>query len=342
MVQNHFSTLMDIIDNLPFAKENDFSVILPYLSFLEGNCFLFSSCQRTSLSSYFKEVVRTLNSKLNKIHNFIEEKSNDQIKNFRINRFQHSENKLLNEENRILYVLSEKKRKNEKLLMTNLQKIVSTQINLIQKLLILCNYFIDHPQPIWIDLQNAFPNIEIAAFYQNPDLYIKTSIINSKIQEKLDYVETIPMKLFSFIENNKKLLNKAIDIAISYKKAEINYFEELPIEETLYSFFESDKSPFYNSKIFPINIDYDNNSVIDWLNKAKYLLIQYDPQIDTEEKESVIDIFLTRFLFDHLYSSIGLSDNNSFEINKKLKWLSQCTPKKNECCSKIYSKRINQ
>ena len=67
MVQNHFSTLMDIIDNLPFAKENDFSVILPYLSFLEGNCFLFSSCQRTSLSSYFKEVVRTLNSKLNKI-----------------------------------------------------------------------------------------------------------------------------------------------------------------------------------------------------------------------------------------------------------------------------------
>lgn len=197
---------------------------------------------------------------------------------------------------------------------------------LISDFLQICEWFILNPQPFYINIDGALPEMELNFFSKNQKVVRHFTQIECSFHFQSEFSAIIPDQLFNGTEDmNRSFVKNAIQTAINQKKNDMSYFEPLKNEPSLFIYFQSKNSPILSkidelkniSKSNSKSIENSNtndqfdpvNFVITWIKEASLITFNYieEKNLDFNSilmndefklKFDTISIFLVRFVFE--------------------------------------------
>ena len=180
-----------------------------------------------------------------------------------------------------------------------------------RNLLNLCEWLIRHPKPVYL----AIPGVSASPSYQ--DVLLRLEKLKVAVSAELSMYCMCPQHLFGASHFNKQFLQKFVDEAMSARKANSCYFEQLQDEESLYLFLDSDASPLHD-------LSFENVETIDaagvWIREAVARLAEYDGIRSCKERELFLRVFATRYLFSRAFPKLAMASISSakFDNNRAL------------------------
>ena len=226
---------------------------------------------------------------------------------------------------------------------------------LISDFLQICEWFILNPQPFYINIDGALPEMELNFFSKNQKVVRHFTQIECSFQFQSEFSAIIPDQLFNGTEDmNRSFVKNAIQTAINQKKNDMSYFEPLKNEPSLFIYFQSKNSPILskidelksisksNSKSIEninTNDQFDPvNFVITWIKEASLITFNYieEKNLDFNSilmndefklKFDTISIFLVRFVFEFTYPAFEWFPRSDPSFTRKIEKLCLKTPR---------------
>lgn len=244
------------------------------------------------------------------------------------------------EEIRKLSVLKKKYHKITLKVIESRQKLSIDLQKRIDNFLLLCDYFMENPQPVLLDIRKAIPNENILVFSSQRELLSRFQKLRFAVHSKTDFLNVFPSNIFSgTVVQYQNFLKEAIDLAIRQRKVETSYFESLPCENLMFSFFESPISPIYDQikviqTLKSTSQEEDvTGMIIEWISNSANIVLNYvynpksDSVNDKEIRVETISIFLVRFVFDFTFPWLDRAIQPDPQFTKKLEEISKKTPR---------------
>lgn len=348
-----------------FPKQVNINYILPFINPIPNLNFLILT-PTNNFKDVFINTKKTILKKQKQIEKFAEEtkriskcyestiniyQKNDLFKN--INRAEASPDKDLQ-----IKKLEILKRKYDSLfqkLVRNREIFQNQCERLISDFLQICEWFILNPQPFYINIDGALPEMELNFFSKNQKVVRHFTQIECSFQFQSEFSAIIPDQLFNGTEDmNRSFVKNAIQTAIHQKKNDMSYFEPLKNESSLFIYFQSKNSPIL-SKIDELkNISKSNsktiensnandqfdpvNFVITWIKEASLIIFNYieEKNLDFNSilmndefklKFDTISIFLVRFVFEFTYPAFEWFPRSDPSFTRKIEKLCLKTPR---------------
>lgn len=226
---------------------------------------------------------------------------------------------------------------------------------LISDFLQICEWFILNPQPFYINIDGALPEMELNFFSKNQKVVRHFTQIECSFQFQSEFSAIIPDQLFNGTEEmNRSFVKNAIQTAINQKKNDMSYFEPLKNEPSLFIYFQSKNSPILSkidelkniSKSNSKSIENSNtndqfdpvNFVITWIKEASLITFNYieEKNLDFNSilmndefklKFDTISIFLVRFVFEFTYPAFEWFPRSDPSFTRKIEKLCLKTPR---------------
>ena len=207
---------------------------------------------------------------------------------------------------------------------------------LLSDLLKLTSWLLCKPRLIFINLKRAILSPSTLTYTTHQHLFREHRAIRLALKEQINLVNTFP-PYFGSPSENKNFVRSAVDTAIGARKGNTSYFEESPLEDVLFSFFDMPNSPLSKAKLVPITIEGNQESVTQWLNQAIDVIVNYDHIENTERKE-VISVYMIRYLFSRTYPRFKPELKNDLLFSKAMNHFAMLKPADNNIPNKYVPK----
>jgi hypothetical protein len=180
----------------------------------------------------------------------------------------------------------------------------------LRQLSSLCEWLIDHPKPFTLNLQMS--SVESRLAFSHPTEVKQFHYLRIAFTRDLFFLNTLPVRLFSSKERDRRFLAQYIDHAAAARKGDTYYFEPIAGEERLFLFLDSDNSPLH---VLPLD-DVDEESVAEWVAQATWLLWQFENS-ESCDRQLIISVFLVRYLFNRLHPKFVPETSVDDEFNAR-------------------------
>ncbi|OHT13925.1 hypothetical protein TRFO_15821 [Tritrichomonas foetus] len=268
----HMSTNAFLSDPT-FPQDIDLQRMLPFIVPIPNMNNLIPSATN-KYAQNFKLVKEALISHQDQLDSFILETTNlDKFNKIKM-RYQHFIHPEKNEAFRRSKILNKFQKSYTEKVVKVREAVQNDVIKLLSDFIMVCEWFLQNPQPYFLDVSRAFPNENIITFSRDRELIKQYNAINYAAKEQFDYMMMFP-ELFSVDEQNRLFLKNSIDLALSQRKADTLYFEPLQCEENLFLFFQSSKSPILHL-IQENSFGNDSADVLNWIKNAANILLEYE------------------------------------------------------------------
>lgn len=210
--------------------------------------------------------------------------------------------------------------------------------DLLQRLLKFTEWLVQHPHLIYVNLKRALPSVAAKTYHADQKVFRESRAINLAYREQIAICNCYPPN-YVFINANKVFCQNAVDQAMAARKAATSYFEEIPVEDDLFEFFDSQFAPLSKENLVPIKIASDFDSVNSWLERAIDVIVKYDGIENTERKE-VIVILLLRYLFRRTYPLLKPELYHSPSLLRTMEFVANRTPIENNVPEKYIPAKL--
>jgi hypothetical protein len=189
----------------------------------------------------------------------------------------------------------------------------------LRQLLLLCEWLIDHPRPFTLNLQMS--SVESLLAFSHPTETKQFNYLRIAFPRELFFLNTLPTRLFSSKEADRRFLARCIDNALSARKVDTLYFEPVSGEDRLFLFLDSDNSPL---RAMPL-ADVGEDAVAEWVSQAAVLLSQFENS-DSPDRRIIISIFLARYLFNRWHPKFAPENTVDADFNARREAIRKMTP----------------
>lgn len=319
-------------------KDINLDVLEPYLLFMPGRFKDTTSDYQKKLTEHFKDAIVKLKQAIIDNANY-QEKQLERLKNIMLKTPENFEVNPSNRDQVIKYLtlFYESLDYSNKLEHTHLVSLRSYGV-LVAGLLKLAEWLVKHPYLVFINLKRAMPNVAAKTFHADQKLFRISRAMNQALREQLRYVRNIP-PIYVSIPQNRAFLQNVVDTAMASRKGGTSYFEELPIEEELSTFFDCSFSPLAKAELVPLNIPPQFDAINMWLQRAIDVIVKYDG-IDNTERKEVIIILLLRYIFKKMYYMLKPELYHSPTLARTMEILSERSARENFVQEKYISKEF--
>jgi hypothetical protein len=193
--------------------------------------------------------------------------------------------------------------------------------DLLRALHSLCDWLAGHPMAFSLNIR--LPGIDSRLFYSHNRELRQSNSLRIALANELLFFSRLPRQLFGHRELDRAFVRKLVDTAIGQRIAETAYFEPLAGEGSLHLFLESEDSPF--RRIPELSGDFAEDGLKLFVGTGAAVLSQFEGSPQSNDREAVLSIMLTRYVFSHRYPEFTFRAEPDQNFSDNLRAIGQTT-----------------